>query len=969
MNPERWRKLNGLFHDVLGLDPSRREAFTAEACEGDEQLLQELESMIAHHEKAQSFIEQPAYTLAADALVQDDSDSLVGRLFGPYRIVSILGSGGMGLVYLAVDQALGRKVALKFLHLHLTEDKDRVGRFKQEARAASALNHPNILTVHQIGVLEGRQFIATEFVEGETLREIMNRSRMNLSRILDIVAQVASALSAAHAAGIVHRDIKPENIMVRPDGYVKVLDFGIAKLTDTALSDSDAITLMNTEEGTIIGTIRYMSPEQVRGLSVDARTDIWSLGVMLYEMVAESFPFEGETRSDVIAAILEREPPPLARSRDGAPQALEQIATKALTKARDERYQTSSELMSDLQRLKNEIESGHRIDEGTATKIDLTKDADENQQVVTPHIRRIGADRSTSSAEYIFSNIRRHKGVTLLVAVTLGIAVAGITFGLYKFSGISRAPNRFQTVSMTRITTGGRARGAAVSPDGKYIAYVRDDADRRSLWLRQVGTTSDIQVSSNTDAGALTFSPDGNHLYWINFFGELFRMPVLGGSKNLLLKRVDSFSLSPDGNRLAFTLRVNPVEANSWLMIANIDGSGEQKLASRKEPDAFKGGLAWSPNGKVILCGTGEVQMSVIEVEVENGAQRTVTSQNWNEIRALAWLSDGSGLLMLASEKGSLSAQVWQLSYPDGVVRRITNDFGDYAGLSLTADSRMLVSVQEGRDAHLWLVTDNKTASSKQLTSRAENYFGISWTPEGKMVYASDASGNWDVWSRASTGGEAKQLTVNASVNLLPSVSPDGRYIAFTSTRSGAANIWKMDIDGGNSKQLTHGQFDINATWSPDGKWLVYVHEDSGLPTLWKVPADGGDAVMLVDKPAGNPVYSPDGKLIACSYGNGKVAIIPSQGGDPVKVFDIPTPFIIEPGFQWTPDGSALTYVDTQERVSNIWSQPLDNGSPKKLTNFTSEEIISFAWSSDGKQLALARGVETGDVVLISDSK
>jgi len=969
MNPERWQKLNGIFHAAVECEPGERDAFIAEACDGDEDLEQELKSMIAHLGQANSFIEQPAYALAADTLVQDDSDSLVGQLFGPYQIVSALGSGGMGQVYLAIDQLLGRKVALKFLHFHLTADRGRIGRFKQEARAASALNHPNILTVYQIGVLERRQFIATEFVEGDTLRQVMNHGRMDLGQVIDIAAQVASALSAAHAAGIVHRDIKPENIMVRPDGYVKVLDFGIAKLTDTSSNDSDAMTLINTEEGTIIGTARYMSPEQVRGLSVDVRTDLWSFGVVLYEMVTGCPPFEGATRSDVIAAILEREPPPLGRRRQGTPEALERLATKAMTKAREERYQTAGELLTDLQLLKHTVEFETRIEELASAKIDPASDEAKNRKEETAYTGQFGEDRSTSSAEYIVSNIQRHKVVALLVVVTLAIGLAGIVFGLYKFSGRNQSPGRFQTLSMTRLTTSGRARGAAISPDGKYVAYVRDDAGQRSLWLRQVGTTSDIQVASQTDAGGLTFSPDGTHLYWINFFGELFRMPLLGGLKSLVLKGVNSFTLSPDGSRLAFIRRDDSGHGESSVQVANIDGSGEQKLASRREPDGFNGVMAWSPDGKVILCGIGNSNMSVVEVEVKSGAQRPVTSQRWNEVKGLAWLSDGTGILMLASEKGSFAAQVWQVAHPGGEVRRITNDFVDYAGLSLSADSAMLVSVQEGIAAHLWLVTDIETGSGKQLLSRAGAYFGVSWTPDGKMVYASDASGTWDVWARDPKGGDAKQLTVSASVNLLPSVSPDGRSIAFTSTRSGATNIWRMDIDGGNPKQLTKGSFDYSASWSPDGKWVVYVHEDSATQTLWRVPAAGGDAVMLVEKHAANPIYSPDGKLIACSYGNGKVAIIPSEGGSPVKVFEMPTPFIIEPGFQWTPDGSALTYIDTRAQVSNVWFQPLDGGPPKKVTNFTSEEIFSFAWSRDGKQLALARGVETGEVVLIGDSR
>lgn len=975
MNPERWKRLDELFHSALEREPDELAVFIVEACAGDGELLQELKSMIAHHQQAKSFIEQPAYAVAAETLLDDHTHSLVGKPFGPYQIVGELGSGGMGVVYLAFDQELGRKIALKFLRLHLTEDKGRVGRFKQEARAASALNHPNILTVYQIGELDGRQFIATEFVEGETLGELMKRGPMKLREVLDVTTQIASAISAAHAAGIVHRDIKPENIMVRPDGYIKVLDFGVAKLTDTAVSHSDALTLINTEQGMILGTVQYMSPEQARGLPVDARTDIWGLGVVLYEMVTGRPPFAGQTRSDAIAAILEREPLPLASHTEGAPEVLQEIVTKALTKDVAERYQTAREVITDLRRLMQQSES--EADIAVPLEASRRQVAVESDKAAEAPTGQTLEAHPTSSAEYVVSEIKQHKKSAVLVLATLVIAVAGIFFWFYKASERNRPAGHFQTMSMTKLT-GGRARGAAISPDGKYVAYVRDNGEQRSLWLRQVGTTSDIQISPQTDAGWITFSPDGTHLYWTNFFRDLYRMPVLGGAKSLLMKGSGSITFSPDGKRFAFLRGDYPSSGESSLLAANLDGTGEQRIASRKEPDSFGGRPAWSPDGRVIACAapsTDSHGISLVEVQVESGAQRPMTSQRWLEVNDLGWLSDGSGLLVLATDQSSLlfEQKIWQLSYPSGEARRFTNDFNSYDGLSLTADSRMLVTVQEGRASNIWLAPGGETGRGRQITSRAVKYFGLSWTPDGKLVYASDASGNWDIWIMGPDGGDGRQLTVNSNANLLPSVSPDGRYILFTSNRSGSGgsvNIWRIDIDGGNPKQLTNGNLDHSSSCSPDGNWVVYVHESSSFtPTLWKVHIDGGDPVQLTDKDAENPVFSPDGKLIACSYGNGKVAVIPSEGGQPTKIFDIPTPFVVEPGARWSADGRALTFHVNRGGISNLWSQPLEGGPPKQITDFESDEIFSFVWSRDGKQLALARGVETGDVVLIRDSR
>ena len=324
MNPDQWKRLDELFHVALEREGDARATFVAQATRGDDDLRGELEAMLAHYEQANSFIESPAYALAAETIIEEETpEQLIGTTLGPYRVLSVLGKGGMGLVYRALDQELRRQVALKFLHSDLTGDKSRVLRFKQEARAASALNHPNILTVFAIGEIEGQHYIATELVEGETLRALMKSRRLNLSQIVNIASQISSALAAAHAAGIMHRDIKPENIMLRPDGYLKVLDFGLAKLIEPSTADSGLSTLVNTEQGTIIGTIQYMSPEQARGLPVDERTDIWSLGVVLFEMLAGHPPFEGRTKSDVMAAILDRDPAPLAALSAGISKAIQ----------------------------------------------------------------------------------------------------------------------------------------------------------------------------------------------------------------------------------------------------------------------------------------------------------------------------------------------------------------------------------------------------------------------------------------------------------------------------------------------------------------------------------------------------------------------------------------------------------------------------------------------------------------------
>jgi serine/threonine protein kinase/tetratricopeptide (TPR) repeat protein len=422
MTPERWQQVKEIFNSAIQYEPEERAAFLSRACGGDEALRKEVESLLAAHEKEGSFIDSPAYQGAAKML-ESDQELKSGQTIGHYEILSTLGRGGMGEVYLAMDSKLGRKVALKFLSAYFTRDKDRLRRFEQEARATSALNHPNILTIHEIGEADGRRFIATEFVDGETLRPRISIGPLQLGETLSIAEQAASALAAAHAVGIIHRDIKPENIMLRRDGIVKVLDFGLAKLLEEKQTGPEDATraMVRTSTGVVMGTVTYMSPEQARGLSVDARTDIWSLGVVLYEMVAGRLPFAGETASDVISLVLQKEPPALTTVSVDIPERLDEIVTKALTKDREERYQTIKDLALDLKRLKQ--------------KLDIEAEIERTQ---APELRNMSARRAferaregratASSIEYLASRINVNKTGAFLVIVSLVILAVAVAY-------------------------------------------------------------------------------------------------------------------------------------------------------------------------------------------------------------------------------------------------------------------------------------------------------------------------------------------------------------------------------------------------------------------------------------------------------------------------------------------------------------------------------------------------------------
>ncbi|MGB7922289.1 MAG: protein kinase [Pyrinomonadaceae bacterium] len=918
-----------------------------------------------------------------------------GTLLGRYEIRSSLGAGGMGEVYLAQDTRLNRPVALKLLTADLTRYEDRLRRFEQEARAASALNHPNILTIYEIGHAEAGHFIATEFIDGMTLRERIARTEVRALEALDIAIQVSAALAAAHAAGIVHRDIKPENIMVRRDGYVKVLDFGLVKLTERQAIDSEAPTIspVNTDPKAIMGTVNYMSPEQARGLEVDARTDIWSMGVVLYEMVAGRVPFEGATTGDMIVSILDREPLPLSRYCVEAQTELDWIVKKALSKDREERYQTIKDFAIDLRRLKQELEFRSKLERsspsGDATSAAPTfsggRSINSGGETAAARTGEMGLTvRTTSSAEYLIGEIKRHKGGAALTLAALALVLAATGFILHRAFWKEMHVVPFQNMRISRLTNTGHANVAAISPDGKYVVHVVSGGGQQSLWVRQVATSSNVQIvpPAEVQYWGLTFSNDANFIYYVIFDksppASLYQVPTLGGAAKKLIEGVDdSITLSPDGKQLAF-IRDYPSQRERALIVANADGSGERRLTTRKLPD-YCFDPAWSPDGKLIAFSNKTYtasgsSMGLVGVRVDDGTEIKLTTQRWMNIGRAAWLKDGSGLVMTASDPMSRLSQVWHLAYPGGEARRITNDVNDYRDVTMTADSSALVTVQREQLSNVWTLPANGEASrASQITSGKYNGpWGLSWTPDGRIVYTSNASGNPDLWVMDADGTNQKQLTADSSSNTFPAVSPDGRYVVFISERTGIPALWRMNIDGSNLKQLGDTK-SYAPQISPDSRWIVYGGFDSGKWVLWKISIDGGQPVRLLDQDAEAPAISPDGKMLAYSYldeqanWQHRIAVIPFEGGPPIKTFDIAQ----TAGWtvRWTPNGRAITYIDTRGGVSNIWSQPLDGGKPTQVTDFKADQIFCFDWSSDGKQLTTSRGLVTTDVVLISDFK
>jgi len=936
-----------------------------------------------------------------------------GTKIGRYEILSQLGKGGMGEVYLGQDSRLNRKVALKVLPAELAAHHDRMVRFVQEAKAAAALNHPHVAHVYEISEHEGLNFIAMEFVDGTTLREKIHYENTELKKLIKYLQQVAGGLAKAHAAGIVHRDLKPDNIMITRDGYAKILDFGLAKLVEIptpgpnsgTISDAATVALEpHSIPGRLLGTVGYMSPEQAQGKTraIDHRSDIFSFGCMLFEAVTKHRPFEGESNVQSLYKIVYEPAPQLKDFTPSASPELQRIIRRCLAKDPDERYQSIQDVALELKELRRDMEGDTQTDvtvpppaigggPGGTARVQGSIIPTMGGQTSTGDL---SAARLTSSTDVILGEVKKHKlGLALTVAALI-LLVSGVVIIWVKFFAPAKA-TPFLAMKITRLTTGGKIGNAAIkgytsiSPDGKYVVFRTTESGRDSLWVRQVLTGSLVKIVSDLAGkiGGTTFSRDGEFIYYSLFdkgdpLGTLYQVPVLGGEPRRIMAGVTSpVTFSPDGKQLAF---VRPSSSESDLMVAGIDGAGERKIATRRLPAyfSFVGGAAWSPDGKTIVCGagsySGNLSATLVSIPAEGGVEKPVTSQNWVSVSRVLWLGDGSGLIVAAvPELVSAGTQLWYVSYPGGEVRRVTNDLNAYgtSSLGLTADSRTLVTVQADKSAQLWVVEAGEDASrAKQITSGKYDGDTLSWTADGRIFYTAPSGEQSDIFSVNANGSANKQVTADAYIEGLGGVSPDGRYAVFSSNRSGNFNIWRMDLASGEQKQLTQGtEIDSQPGCSPDGQWVVFRSLRQGKSTFWRVPLTGGEPEQISDKSSTWAAVSPDGKFVALRYFDdqtnaNKIAVMPFAGGQPIKTLDVSVGYR-DVGLGWTSDSRSIVYADARENADNLWSFPVDGGPSKQLTNFKSGLVFAFQVSQDGKKIVLSRGTQTDDVILLRDEK
>jgi serine/threonine protein kinase/Tol biopolymer transport system component len=853
----------------------------------------------------------------------------------------------MGHVYLALHTRLGRHVALKFLPPDLTADKEMLRRLEEEARTASRLNHPNILTIHDIGQLEGEHYIDSEYVDGATLRSAIERDVIDPATAIDIVSQVLSALIAAHSAGVIHRDLKPGNIMIRPDGYVKVIDFGLAK--NTRRSSGSTWTDTITRFGSIVGTVDYMSPEQARGDPVDHRTDLWSLGVVLYEMVTHRRPFDGDTENHVIVNILDK-PVPRIGDVPGLPAGLSNVIGRALAKHPDERYQTAREMLTDLQAIQR---SSH----------------------IESDIHRLA----------IPANPRSWKPLVLSAVLFAGLVALGAAW--WFVDGRDRFfPEWTQLELVRQLTFNGKTQIAALSPNGQYLAFVVGETDGpQTLYLKQVNSPlEEVKIPARKiNYQGITFSPDSQSIFEVERdetkMGKLFVVPVVGPVSNQpLVVDIDGpVSFSPDDRHFAFIRHLprkgpNSDQTESVLYIGSQDSLAPKPLVSSMEY-LYLMRLAWSPKDERIAMFLtrdyrDQGRQTIFSLVDLKGHELRRDLPEWRLIGQPCWTEDARTLLVpvVYQNESDYAGQLREINVRDGQVHQVTKDLTGYKSTSITKDGKFLSIIRTEAKTRLWISDSNDFVHGQSFTSESDQRPSLAWFDKENLVVNSLRGGFPNLWLFNPVTQNRAGLTSQPFVDQNAAVVPQSKAVIFNSNRDGRMHLWQLHSQTNQLQQLTFGStYDEAPDVSPDGKWIVYTSWNASNPRLRGISTKGGESWAIGDYTAQNPQLSPDGEWIACLLQDSKTlkwltAIVPSNGKGEPRIISEAQSLV-----RWLPHTNTLSSVVIDSKgVSNIWTLPIDGSAPRQLTRFDDEAILNFAWSPEGDKLACVRASLGSDVVL-----
>jgi eukaryotic-like serine/threonine-protein kinase len=921
-----------------------------------------------------------------------------GQNIAHYRIVRKLGGGGMGVVYQAEDTKLGRLVALKFLPVGTDRDSSALARFLREARAASALNHPGICTIYAIEEYEGQTFIAMELLEGEGLDRSLAMGSLPVNRTVEFGVQLADALDAAHKKGIVHRDIKPANVFVTERGTVKLLDFGLAKLLrdvdDTGAGETIGdLTNQLTSPGMAVGTISYMSPEQARGEELDGRSDLFSLGTVLYQMVTGKQAFPGTTSAIVFDKILHHAPVAPVTLNPSVPPEFERILNKALEKDKDYRYQVAAEMRSDLKRLQRESDSGRTPaasgGTGSAQRSAASGGSGSGGVAVasggvavaapTPSAPMPAARAGSSALVQAAKSNKLGTGVGILIALIL-IAAAG--FGVYSLV-VKTEHIPFEHFSIENLTNNGHVSLAAISPDGKYLLDVHDENGLQSLWLRHIQTGSNTQVvtPAATRYSSLKFSPDASYIYFVrrdeaeHTISVLYSAPVLGGTPKELIRDVDSpISFSPDAKKFVY-LRERHDTPNFDLLMANVDGTPDHAVFSNQTLITDSAAPVWLPDGKTIVIPATQPTPDSIGglamIDVATGKRENVALTTDRIYYEPAWLPGANGFVIAAAsrEMGLQQVQLGFLSFPKGDYRMLTTDTNTYLHPSVSTDGKLIAATESKYIFTLGVAPATKPDDLKPVPLMSQlPIWQWNWMPNGKLIIPQ--GGDVKLVDPA-TGAET--MTLSDKVGAPNQSAPCGPkymvYRKFASAGTASLNLWRTDASGANTVQITSGRNDQYPTCSPDGKWVYYISIPDNL-ALKRVSIDGGTPETVNGEPSSGYDLSRDGKFVA------RLDVRELDHKLVLNIFDIAAKKMAyhdidmrasEP-ISFSPDGKSIVYTVRENGTDNLWEQPLSGGSAfRQLTHFTSERIARFEFSADGSQIAIQRAHTESDAVLLRD--
>jgi Tol biopolymer transport system component/tRNA A-37 threonylcarbamoyl transferase component Bud32 len=996
---DKWQKIREIFDKALRHKPEDRRNFVLRACGEDKQMLAEVDSLFSSLESADGFLETPAVGMVADVFESGTGKLEPEKNFGHYEILEKIGAGGMGEVYLAQDKKLDRKVALKILNEKFARDESNLRRFIREARAASALNHPNILVIHEIGAEGEMHFIVSEYVKGKTLREVLKETPLPPAKILDIAVQIANALTAAHEEHLVHRDIKPENVIIRPDGLVKILDFGLAKIVERkngplpGLEDRAARQNL-TAKGVILGTINYMSPEQVRGLDVDSRTDIWSLGVCLYEMLTGKTPFACETTSDTISAVLNKTPAPLAAYCPDTLKGLERIIDKTLRKDRAERYQHIEDLLIDLKDFRQEFEFGEKG--GRSTAASGSSEGAAAQKATGASTAQM--TQAASSAEYIFGEIKRRRRASLAVLAFLLVSMIGS--GYWFFSNRTASTNINAYISAQKVAQitnwSGLDDFPSLSPDGNTVAYCSDHNGSFEIYVKQL-TPGAKEIQLTNDGGQNfqpAFSPDGQHIaYYSKQRGGISIIPASGGEARQITDFGSHPAWSPDGRQIAF--QSNPLNdlgafarnalPPSTLWVAQVLGGAlPRQLTQAGALPGGQGSPAWSPDGKRIAFEVDTYNFSYIWTVAADGSDaKAVFPQTEPPSLGYAPIYTPDGKSILYHNQNGTMFQVRINPATDEAVGETTpltsiaQAPSSVRRVSFSADGKKIAyNVLRRVDSISSVPLQTKTSEAagtpnvivSNTTSR--NNFPV-FSPDGRrLAYSTCSIGGTgcDIWLANADGTKQTQLTTSENNELLPSWFPDGEQIGYLSDRNSNRSFWSINLNTKREQMLFDAKSNLEyARLSPDGKRIIFNDFQEGVTNVWTAAllGDGEPKQLTFDKEMmGFSAWSNDGKLLALQVKRGddtNIMVMPSDGGTPEQLtFDKGQSWV----FGWSPDNDKILFAGLRGGFWNVWWVSRSTKKQQQITDY--KKLNSFvrypSWSPLGNQVVYEYSETTGNI-------